>query len=261
VSFDPKFVIDVMYPAANAAYLIMSLPPEKLSLPAGYTYAGTIDANAQDAAAARAQTDAMQQRIADAAMAESNIFGLVLWNAASSTAIVAFRGSKTLWDWIADIDAIPFAYLPDPSAGLAHMGFQLLYEHVRGSVGAILKSDACPGVKQVIVTGHSLGGALSVLGGLDLATNVLPGVSIDLYTFAGPRTGDPKFAGTFNKVIPNCFRVVNFMDVVPQLPVPPLYEHVGTEELVQGGFKILDVTYAHHLTTYLVGLQKLSKGG
>jgi hypothetical protein len=52
------------------------------------------------------------------------------------------------------------------------------------------------------------------------------------------------------------------MDAVPQVPVPPLYQHVGTateEVLVHGGFKPLDITYAHHLTTYLAGLQKLQQ--
>jgi hypothetical protein len=34
-------------------------------------------------------------------------------------------------------------------------------------------------------------------------------------------------------------------------------KHVGQEVLVHGGFKPLDVRYAHHLTTYLAGLQKL----
>jgi hypothetical protein len=47
------------------------------------------------------------------------------------------------------------------------------------------------------------------------------------------------------------------MDMVPQVPVPPVYMHVGTEVLVHGGFRPLDVTYAHHLTTYLAGMQKL----
>ena len=258
MSFDPNFVINVIYPAANAAYLIMSLPPEKLSLPAGYSYIGTIEANAQDAAGARTKTDPIQQRIADSAISESNIFGLVLWNAALSTALVSFRGTKTLWDSIADIDAVPVPYIPAPGSGMAHMGFQLVYELIRKSAAGILAGGGCPGVKRVIVTGHSLGGALAMLGGFDIAKNVLPGIPIELYTFAGPRTGDPEFAGNFNKLIPSCFRVVNFMDAVPQVPLPPLYEHVGTEELVHGGFKILDVTYAHHLTTYLMGLQKLA---
>jgi len=76
-------------------------------------------------------------------------------------------------------------------------------------------------------------------------------------TFAGPRAGAPDFSKSFNALIPECTRVVNFMDVVPQVPLPPLYEHVGSELLVYGGFKPLDVKYAHQLTTYLNGLQKL----
>jgi hypothetical protein len=62
VPFDPKFAINVIYPAANAAYLIMNLPPEKLSLPPGYAYVGTIEANANDAAAAVATADATQSQ-------------------------------------------------------------------------------------------------------------------------------------------------------------------------------------------------------
>lgn len=255
--FDPKFAINIIYPAANAAYLIMNLPPEKLSLPPGYAYAGTIEANRFDAALAVAKADAAQQRVANAAISESNIFGLVCWNAAESTALVAIRGTRTLWDWVADIDAVRVPYFPDPGAGGVHMGFELVYEHIRRSTGAILTGGGCPGVKKVIVTGHSLGGALAVLGGYDIAKNVLPGVPLELCTLAGPRTAAPDFAGKFNALIPTCNRVVNVMDVVPQVPLPPLYLHVGSEILVHGGFRPLDITYAHHLTTYLAGLQKL----
>ncbi len=255
--FDPNFAINVIYPAANAAYLIMNLAPEKLALPPGYAYVGTIEANAQDAALAVSRADAKQQRMANNSIAESAVFGLVMWNAAESTALVAFRGTVTLWDWIDDIDAVPLPYFPDPGAGMVHMGFEIVYEHVRRSVGTILKSSGCPGVKKVLVTGHSLGGALAVLGGYDIAKNVMPGVPVELCTLAGPRTATPDFAGKFNALIPVCNRVVNFMDVVPQVPLPPVYLHVGSEIMVHGGFKPLDITYAHHLTTYLAGLQKL----
>jgi len=33
---------------------------------------------------------------------------------------------------------------------------------------------------------------------------------------------------------------------------------VGQEQEVHGGFKPLDIVYAHRLTTYLAGLQKLT---
>jgi hypothetical protein len=133
------------------------------------------------------------------------------------------------------------------------MGFQLVYEHVRPSVAKLL--GACTGVRRILVTGHSLGAAVAILSGFELAKTT--GVPTELYTLAGPRTGAPDFSGAYSGVIPICYRVVNFMDVVPQVPLPPLYKHAGEEVLVRGGFKPLEVAFAHRLTTYLAGLQKL----
>jgi predicted lipase len=257
MAFDPKFAIDVMYPAANAAYVIMNAPDP--ALPDGFKLIGAIQASPKDGLAAMLAADPKQQRIMNSAMKESNIFGLVAFNATTSTAMVAFRGTETIWDWIDDIDAVPVPYLAVPGSGSVHMGFQLVYEHIRGSMAQRLA--ACAGVKSILVTGHSLGGALAVLGGYQIAKTLNPGIVPLLYTFAGPRTAAPDFAAKFNAAIGVCNRIVNFMDVVPQVPLPPVYQHVGAETEVHGGFKPLDVTYAHHLTTYLAGLQKLLPAG
>jgi triacylglycerol lipase len=256
MAFDINFAINVMYPAANAAYLIMNVPQPPLQLPAGFKLVGPIMADPLLAAHAMAQAEPDQQRIANSMVAESSIFGLVAWNAATKTAIVAIRGTKTIWDWIGDFDAAPVPWLANPGSGLVHMGFQLVYEHICSSLRGLLKSG-CQGVEQLWVTGHSLGGAVAVLAAFDIFKNVGLNVTPQLYTFAGPRSGAPDFAEFFNADIKVCYRIVNFMDVVPQVPVPPLYVHVGEEVLVHGGFRPLDITYAHHLTTYLAGLQKL----
>lgn len=252
MAFDPRFVIDVIYPADNSAYMIMTVPAPPLG--AGYALVGPIEADPRRAAAAMAAADPKQHRMVSRMLAESSIFGLVAWNEAAKTALVAFRGTVTIWDWIDDLDAIPVDYLAIPGSGHVHMGFQLVYEHVRDSVSRLL-AGGCKGARRILVTGHSLGGAVAVLSGFDIGKTA--GVVPELYTLAGPRTGAPDFSGNFDKLIPICYRVVNFMDVVPQVPLPPLYKHVGQEVLVHGGFKPLDVTYAHHLTTYLTGLQKL----
>jgi len=256
MAFDKNFAINVMYPTANAAYLVMSVPTPPLALPAGFALSGLIQANAADAAPAMAAATPDHLRLPALMVSESSIFGLVAWNAATRTAIVAIRGTKTIWEWIADIDAAPVPYLAVPGTGLVHMGFQLVYEHIRRSIADLLKNN-CQGAQTIWVTGHSLGGALADLAAYDVLKNVKLGPVPQLYTFAGPRAGAPDFAGAFMAVIKECNRIVNFMDVVPQVPLPPVYEHVGPETLVHGGFRPLDVTYAHHLTTYLAGLQKL----
>jgi predicted lipase len=256
MALDIDFAINVMYPAANGAYLIMNVPQPPLQLPPGFTLVGPIMADPAQAAHAMAQAQPDQQRIANSMVSESSIFGLIAWNAATKTAIVAIRGTKTIWDWIGDFDAAPVPWFPDPTLGLVHMGFQLVYEHICSNVRTLLKSG-CQGVEQIWVTGHSLGGAVAILAAFDILKEVGLGVTPQLYTFAGPRAGAPDFAKNFGAGINVCYRIVNFMDVVPQVPLPPLYLHVGQEVLVHGGFRPLDVTYAHHLTTYLSGLQNL----
>jgi triacylglycerol lipase len=253
--FDPQFTINVMWPAANAAYTIMFDPHP--ALPAGYSLVGPIIAQSQCAADVAAMTHPDQMQMAHSMLTESNVFGLVAWNAAEKTALVSIRGTQTVHDWIDNLDAVAVPYNAVPEAGLVHMGFQLVYEHIRQNVGKLLTSG-CPGVQRILVTGHSLGGAVAVLAALDIAKNVRCGVVPELHSFAGPRAGAPGFERYFNQHIPVCNRIVNFMDVVPQVPLPPLYEHVGQEELVRGGFKPLDVVYAHRMTTYLIGLQQLA---
>lgn len=253
---DIQFLINVMYPSASAAYSIMNVPTPPLALPAGFSLVGPISADPQRAAPAMMRSSPSQQHIANTMVSESSIFGLVAWNAVDKVAIVAIRGTKTIWEWIADVDAAPVPYLPDIGAGFVHMGFQLVYEHIRSSIQDLIRTG-CSGAKRLLVTGHSLGGAVAILCGYDVAKNFGGGIVPELYTFAGPRAGAPDFAASFNQLIPTCIRVVNFMDVVPQVPLPPAYEHAGTELLVHGGFRPLDITYAHHLTTYLNGLQKL----
>jgi predicted lipase len=92
------------------------------------------------------------------------------------------------------------------------------------------------GAQTIGVTGHSLGGALAILAAFDILENVKTGPVPQLYTFAGPRTGAPNFAESFGAAISECNRIVNFMDVVPQMPLPPLCEHVGSQTVVHGGF-------------------------
>lgn len=245
-----------MYPLANAAYLVMNVPAPPLNLPQGFQVAGLLKADPQSAAHAMSLAPPDQLRIANRVVMESSIFGLVAYNQTDATAIVSIRGTMSIWEWIDDIEVIPGPYLADPAAGHVHMGFQLLYEHICRSTADVLQNN-CPGVRRIYVTGHSLGAALAVLCGFDIVQRVKLGVTPELHTFAGPRIAAPDFAASFNSVIKTCERVVNFMDFVPQLPLPPQYEHVGQELLINGGFRPLDPTYAHHLTTYLAGLQKL----
>lgn len=80
--------------------------------------------------------------------------------------------------------------------------------------------------KDIYLTGHSLGGALAVLSSFDIAAHTQRPVTV--FTFGGPRVGGPKFRATYDKLVPNSYRVVVDGDPVARIPGTFLnYEHVG----------------------------------
>uniref|UniRef100_A0A0N5A6M6 Lipase_3 domain-containing protein n=1 Tax=Parastrongyloides trichosuri TaxID=131310 RepID=A0A0N5A6M6_PARTI len=101
--------------------------------------------------------------------------------------------------------------------------------------------------KNIIFTGHSLGGGLAVL---DSYRCVYDGVckndTTKVVTFGSPRTGNCKFVSNFNNKVPYTYRVVVNDDLVPTIPSCEtsfwgkeclacdkswfdMYYHVGTE--------------------------------
>jgi triacylglycerol lipase len=252
MAFDVNFAFQVMLPAANAAYQIMNNPAPPL--PAGYALVGEILADPEQAANATAAATPLMQGMVAGMLLESPICGLVAWNAATATALVSFRGTQTIQDWAHNLDAAAVFYIPTPGDGLVHMGFQLVYEHLAANVRILLSK--CVGMKQILVTGHSLGGAVAILGALDIYNNMGFGLTPLMYTFAGPRVAAPDFASSFNNGIPVLYRIINTWDLVPQVPLPP-YIHVGQEVLIDGGANPFNPVFNHSLSTYGAGLLKL----
>lgn len=79
-------------------------------------------------------------------------------------------------------------------------------------------SSRPPGAKfHVYVTGHSLGGALATLAAIDIAQQICapqPQVSISVYTFGAPRTGNHSFAKLYDEFAPDTWSVINDQDLV-----------------------------------------------
>lgn len=134
--------------------------------------------------------------------------------------IVAFRGTSSTTDWMANARARQVKYKYVRDAGWTHCGFTDIYSSLRAAVRAAL--SALPKHKTLYVTGHSLGGALATLCALDVAVNTAFD-SPRVYTYGSPRVGDPAFAKTFSSTIGCSHRIANQYDVVPHLP-PALFK-------------------------------------
>jgi len=257
--FHADFALCVMLPLAEAAYAVMNQPGVAPKLPPGFQMTGLIQADETLRQAILNLPN--QSNVAKAMMDDSGIFGLMGKNPATKTAFVAFRGTQTFDDWVGNFDALfePYKYVPN--SGQVHMGFQSIYDALHDSVAAGIGA-AIAGCDDLLVTGHSLGGALAVLAAPDLAKSLRPIVP-ELITFAGPAAGLVDFAHFFDLVIPSCYRVVNFWDIVPRLPqqLPVgLYDQSGTSVNIDPGFALL--VDAHSLEkSYTPGLLKLLPPG
>jgi Lipase (class 3) len=203
--------------------------------------------------------------------------GLVLQALDTGAAVIAIRGTESIQEWVQDAKflEVPCSFLS--SGGNTEDGFTDMYESmVTGPEGRSTKIvKALPTlpwkspVTSLTICGHSLGGALATLLALDVGANApAPFNNPVVWTYASPKAGDPVFASTYNHVVPNTTRIANRMDLVPKLPLPPLYDHVvGLFELnpIKLGIppKVLvkwDIPCEHVLNSYLHLLSQLAGG-
>lgn len=136
--------------------------------------------------------------------------------------IAAFRGSMTS----AQITEQILSGFMDPMENFISGGkvqkyynnaYKKLYPCVKQSVEDLIVRY--PGYK-VLVTGHSLGGALATLIAAALVyNNVVSSSDLELYSFGMPRVGDKNFAYNYDKLLTNSWVIVHNRDIVPHFPI------------------------------------------
>jgi len=136
-------------------------------------------------------------------------------------ALLVFRGTDTIGGWITDVDAVPEAHPAFP--GMIHAGFASVWDDIVSWLLTYAPKD-----KPVDVTGHSAGGALATMALWALKDR---GYRFEdqQTTFGAPRFADAVFAGQFGAAQIPLYRVVHDLDVVPHLPPPIHFAHVGEE--------------------------------
>lgn len=142
--------------------------------------------------------------------------------------VVAFRGTQehSIQNWIEDLfwKQLDLNYPGMPDA-MVHRGFYYAYHNTTlrsGVLNAVKTGKILYGDLPIMVTGHSMGGAMASFCALDLAVNCGTR-NIQVMTFGQPRIGNAAFASYFNQHVPNAIRVTHENDMVPHLP--PCYTY------------------------------------
>jgi triacylglycerol lipase len=231
-------------------------PATITNMPAGYTLVRTIQ-----------MTDFLGP-------AQSRVFyGFVAVGGDPTTAVVALRGTATDMEWWDDFhwDLVPFTKVTN--GGKVAEGFYDIYNtfgtmtpgqqqstpapatfaaDVAQAATAGLAGDVDPGDLPVVVTGHSLGGALATLLVADLTANTA--VNPQAWTFASPKTGDAVFAARYAALSTVSWRIYNQVDVVPYFPVDisDNYQAVTTGYAINSlGKAKWSLSCAHSMNTYM----------
>lgn len=147
---------------------------------------------------------------------------------------VAFRGTNDKTDTIKDIKAFfrPWPY--NSKVGHVHGGFLDQYSQVRESIKKNVLQLIQAGYSSLHFTGHSLGGALSELAGMDAAeyTKGTGLKTLTVMSFGAPDPGDVAWVANYDNLVKLSTRVVYETDITPCVP--------GQHKLVAGVTRLMN---------------------
>jgi hypothetical protein len=133
--------------------------------------------------------------------------------------VLCFRGSANLHDWFIDLDAI---FVKTALGGKIHAGFSQCFALIQQQVDDAIKDFSKP----LLITGHSLGGALAVHAAVKFLNQnkaALRNPLSAVVTFGQPRVGNGEFSKIYGAAFGSAkiqyLRVVNSRDLVPRVPL------------------------------------------
>ncbi|KNC78607.1 hypothetical protein SARC_08966 [Sphaeroforma arctica JP610] len=154
--------------------------------------------------------------------------------------VASFRGTQSNTNWINNLKAIAISAkdegYPDAKGVKFHLGFWRTFSSISDEViKEITRLKMEHPDYDVVITGHSLGGALATFCCLLLS---LAGIKCTGYTFGQPRAGNVAFREYFNSKVDHFYRIINNYDAVPHLPQRIMgFRHVGVELWFEGDVK------------------------
>lgn len=128
--------------------------------------------------------------------------------------LIAIRGTLELSDWWRDADAAQVPFIE--GKGKVHHGFYDAYKALKSFIQRYLVRFHVD--QKIIISGHSLGGAIALLLAEALRSDETMKYNVLLYTYGSPRVGDATFVAAAKPLAHH--RMVNNNDMIPGVPAP-----------------------------------------
>jgi predicted lipase len=164
---------------------------------------------------------------------DTDVTGYVAIDNTNKLVVTSFRGSSSVDNWITNLE---FGFVDtDLCPGCtAHEGFWQSWLDARDDILAAIKnSSATNPTYKLVVTGHSLGGAIASLATAQLRND---GYDVGLYTFGAPRIAGEKLSDYITNQPGGNYRVTHWNDPIPQIPLIAMgYAHISPEYYINKG--------------------------
>jgi triacylglycerol lipase len=183
----------------------------------------------------------------------------------SDQLFIVFRGSDKSIDWINNVQFRQqiYPYGDGNAAVKFHRGFMAAYFAIRDRL--LQAVDPFQG-KSIVVTGHSLGGAVATIAALDMQYNLGQSndLSFSLYTFGSPRVGNEAQVASFNRRVSDSHRFINGWDIVTRVPREwQGYAHVDLAHALgsRWTWQVMSRRFSDHaIDRYIEGLKEKRMG-
>lgn len=174
-------------------------------------------------------------------VADNATMGLAYVGTYAEEIVLSFRGTVAtdFMNWWSDLKSlrlVPTPLCPADSCTVGD-GFLDAYNVLRSRIWRAVNASAAGGAKRrLVVTGHSLGGALAHLAAVDYYQQRPVDVALDtVVTFGSPRTGNDVFGKYYARMVSDragyAWRVTHYRDPIVHMPPRTVFQahHVPTE--------------------------------
>lgn len=148
----------------------------------------------------------------------------------TNTIFTSFRGSSNIHNWLENIRVKKIAPYVNASINVEN-GFYNAYNYIKSQLfDNLIKLQNKYKTSDLLITGHSLGAAMSTLMTYDILT-IYTDYNIKYFiNFGSPRVGNKDFVNSFNSYNINSYRITHYYDVVPHVPEEFIgYLHISNE--------------------------------
>ena len=148
----------------------------------------------------------------------------------TNTIFTSFRGSTNIHNWAENIQISKVSPYNDTNISV-EKGFYKAYMNVKDDIiDNLYDLSKKYNTHNLLITGHSLGAAMSTIMAYDIAS-LYPEYKIQyFYNYGSPRVGNTAFVNSFNAYHIKNYRVTHYYDMVPHVPEEFVgYLHISNE--------------------------------